>query len=119
MTGDYVDNIRENEEVGNQNLKDWTIYNIRIHNILDRYKIKVIYVSGNYAQWAVDIYNSKENHFLDYSFSYNRTKKNASDFFLRKIIKVIKLIAYYKMIIDTQYNGPPYGLIKKKSSLIY
>lgn len=82
---DYVDNIKENEEVGNPNLKDLAIYNASIRNILNWYKIKVVDDSWNHDQWAVDIYNSKENNFCYYCFNYNGTSiKNDSDFFWEK-----------------------------------
>ena len=71
--------------MGEQNLEDWKIYNITIKNKLRDKGFKVIDVSGNHDQWAVDSYDSKENNFLDNSFIYNRTNvKNESDFFFEK-----------------------------------
>ena len=86
MTGDYVDNSKEGEKFGLQNLEDWKMYNSTIVNVLKKKGFKVIDISGNHDQWAVDAFDSKENNFLDYSFVYNRTNiKNEEDFFLENI----------------------------------
>ena len=113
LTGDYVDNIKKGQKMGEQNSEDWKIYNITIKNKLKDKGFKVIDVSGNHDQWAVDSYDSKENNFLDNSFIYNRTNvKNESDFFLRKIKLNINNIDLNFMLIN-DYRYPvyrsPYG----------
>ena len=114
LTGDYVDNLKENERMGYQNLKDWEIYNTTISTLINRNKIKVIDVSGNHDQWAVDVYNSKENNFLDNSFIYNRTNiKNESDFFLRKIkLNINNVKLNFLLLNDYRFPvyRPPYGV---------
>ena len=114
LTGDYSNNVDENDEMGKQNLNDWKIYNDTIRTFIDRYKIKVIDVSGNHDQWAIDKYDSKENNFLDYSFIYNRTNiKNESDFFLRKIkLSINNIEINFLLLNDYRYPvyRPPYGL---------
>ena len=114
LTGDYVDNIDPDQEMGEQNLEDWKIYNITIKNRLEKKGFKVIDVSGNHDQWAVDTFNSEENNFLDNSFIYNRTNiKNESDFYLRKIDLNIDNNSMIFLLIN-EYNypvyRPPYGL---------
>jgi len=114
LTGDYVDNIKKGQKMGEQNLEDWKIYNITIKNKLKDKGFKVIDVSGNHDQWAVDSYDSKENNFLDNSFIYNNTNvKNESDFFLRKINLDIDNNSLTFLLIN-EYNypvfRPPYGV---------
>ena len=88
LTGDYVDNVKKGEKLGQQNLEEWKIYNTTIRNYLSKKGFKVIDVSGNHDLWALDSYDSKDNNFLGNSFIYNKYNvKNESDFFLR-IIKV-------------------------------
>jgi len=113
LTGDYVDNIKKEEDFSQQNLEEWKKYNTTIRTILLKERFKVIDVSGNHDQWAVDSYDSKENNFLDNSFIYNRTNvKNESDFFLRKIKLNINNIDLNFMLIN-DYRYPvyrsPYG----------
>ena len=74
LTGDYTDNVKKGENVGAQNLEEWKIYNSSIRSVLLKKGLKVIDISGNHDQWAVDKYDSEENHFLDNSFIYNRIK---------------------------------------------
>ena len=86
LTRDCVDNLKKGEKMGMQNLEDWKIYNETIISYLKEKCFRVLDVSGNHDQWAVDTFDSKENNFLDNSFIYNRTNvKNESDFFVRKM----------------------------------
>ena len=73
LTGDYVDNFDKKRRMGLQNLEDWKIYNSTIRDLFFQKGFKVIDISGNHDQWAVDEANSKENNFLDYSFAFNRS----------------------------------------------
>ena len=67
-------------------MEEWKIYNTTIRNILINKKFKVIDISGNHDQWAVDSYDSEDNNYLDNSFIYNRTNvKSETDFYLRNI----------------------------------
>ena len=85
MTGDYVDNSKQGEKMGIQNLEDWKMYNSTVRNVFKKKGFKVIDISGNHDQWAVNAFDSKENNFLDYSFIYNRTNiKDEDEFFCRK-----------------------------------
>ena len=114
MTGDYVDNIKQGENMGMQNLEDWKMYNSTIINVLKKKGFKVIDISGNHDQWAVDAFDSKENYFLDYSFIYNRTNiKNEDDFFCRKYkLNISNTELTFFLIHDYRYPvyRPPYGL---------
>ena len=114
LTGDYVDNLKKSEELGLQNLEDWKIYNKTIISYLKRKGLRVIDVSGNHDQWAVNEFNSKENHFLDNSFVYNRTNvKNKDDFFLRKIkVNINNIGLTFLLLNEYRYPvyRPPYGL---------
>ena len=64
MTGDYVDNNKQGEKMGMQNLEDWKMYNSTVVNVFKKKGFKVIDISGNHDQWAVDAFNSKENYFF-------------------------------------------------------
>ena len=114
LTGDYVDNIKEGQNMGCQNLDEWKIYNISIRSLLIKKGFKVIEVSGNHDQWAVDEVNSKENNYLDYSFTFNRINtKKESDFFLRKVkININNIELTFLLLNDYRYPvyRPPYGL---------
>ena len=114
MTGDYVDNIKKGENMGMQNLEDWKMYNSTIINVLKKKGFKVIDISGNHDQWAVDAFDSKENYFLDYSFIYNRTNiKDEEDFFCRKYkLSINNTELTFLLIHDYRYPvyRPPYGL---------
>ena len=134
LTGDYVDNVKVGQRVGIQNLDDWKIYNSSIRNVLLKKGFKVIDISGNHDQWAVDSFNSKENNFLDNSFIYNRTNvKSEEDFFLRRIkLNTNNIEMTFLLINDYRYPvyRPPYGadthttikqldLLEKKINSIY
>ena len=113
LTGDYVDNVKKGEEFSQQNLEEWKIYNTTIRNILINKKFKVIDISGNHDQWAVDSYDSEDNNYLDNSFIYNRTNvKSETDFYLRNIKLNINNINISFMLIN-DYRYPvfrsPYG----------
>jgi hypothetical protein len=114
LTGDYVDNVKKGEEVGYQNLEEWKMYNITIRGLLIKKGFNVIEVSGNHDQWGVDHVNSKENNYLDHSFTYNRTNThNEYDFFIRKIkINMDNMDFTFLLINDYRYPvyRPPYGL---------
>jgi len=114
MTGDYVDNIKQGENMGMQNLEDWKMYNSTIINVLKKKGFKVIDISGNHDQWAVDAFDSKENYFLDYSFIYNRINiKDEEDFFCRKYkLNISNTELTFFLIHDYRYPvyRPPYGL---------
>ena len=86
LTGDYVDNFDNTQQMGLQNLEEWKIYNTSIRGLFIKKGFKVIEVSGNHDQWAIDEFNSKDNNYLDYSFTFNRNNtKTESDFFVKKI----------------------------------
>ena len=113
LTGDYVDNVRKGQQMGEQNLEDWKMYNSIVKSLLLKKGFKVIDASGNHDQWAVYKFDSKENYFLDNSFIYNRTNvKNESDFFLRKIkLNINNMDINFLLINDYRYPvyRPPYG----------
>ena len=114
MTGDYVDNNKQGEKMGMQNLEDWKMYNSTVVNVFKKKGFKVIDISGNHDQWAVDAFNSKENYFLDYSFIYNRTNiKDEDEFFCRKYkLNIRNTELTFLLIHDYRYPvyRPPYGL---------
>ena len=116
LTGDYVDNFKKNKNLGYQNLQEWEIYNSTIRSILSKKGIKVIEVSGNHDQWAVDKFDSKENNYLDNSFSFNRyNTKTKEDFFMKKVnVNINKTNLTFLLINDYRYPvyRPPYGLEK-------
>ena len=113
LTGDYVDNLHKNQEMGMQNLEDWKIYNKTIKGLLIKKGFKVIDVTGNHDQWAIDKVTSKENNFLDNSFTFNRNNtKSESDFFLRKMkININNIDLTFLLINEYRYPvyRPPYG----------
>ena len=113
LTGDYVDNFKKGQKTGIQNSDDWKMYSSSIINVLKEKGFKVVDISGNHDQWAVDAFNSKENTFLDNSFIYNRKNvKNEEDFFCRKIkIKIDNTELAFLLINDYRYPvyRPPYG----------
>ena len=114
LTGDLVDNVKTGQDLGCQNLEEWKMYNMTIKGLLVKKGFKVIEVSGNHEQWGVDKYNSIENNYLDYSFTFNRTNvKNESDFFLRKInVNINNIDLTFLLLNDYRYPvyRPPYGL---------
>ena len=114
LTGDYVDNLHKSQEMGMQNLNDWKMYNTSILDILTKKGFKVIDVSGNHDQWAVDRVTSRENNYLDYSFTFNRENtKTELDFLLRKIkININNIDLTFFLINEYRYPvyRPPYGL---------
>ena len=114
MTGDYVDNTKQGEYMGMQNLEDWKMYNSTIINVLKKKGFKVIDISGNHDQWAVDTFDSKKNYFLDHSFIYNRTNiKDEDDFFCRKYkLNISNTELTFLLIHDYRYPvyRPPYGV---------
>ena len=116
MTGDYIDNFKKKQHFGFQNLKEWNIYNTTIRGLLFKKGIKVIEVTGNHDQWAVDKVNSKENNYLDNSFSFNRTDtKTEYDFFMRNIkVNINNINLTFLLINDYRYPvyRPPYGAEK-------
>ena len=113
LTGDYIDNVKKGENLGMQNLEEWKIYNSSIKNVLLKKGFKVVDISGNHDQWAVDKFDSEENHFLDNSFIYNRINtKNESDFFLKKIkLNINNNEMNFLLIHDYRYPvyRSPYG----------
>ena len=114
MTGDYVDNSKQGEKMGIQNLEDWKMYNSTVRNVFKKKGFKVIDISGNHDQWAVDAFDSKENNFLDYSFIYNGTNiKDEDEFFCRKYkLNISNTELTFLLIHDYRYPvyRPPYGL---------
>ena len=110
LTGDVVDNFRGEfhwHRVGIQNGDDWNIYNKSLQKLIS--KFPVIDVAGNHDVWAVDSVESKENHFLDNSFMFNRTSlKTENDFLLKKIV-----LFNLTFILFNDYRfptpRPPYG----------
>jgi hypothetical protein len=114
LTGDYLDNVKEGPYIGCQNLEEWNIYNMTIRGLLIKNGFKVLDVSGNHDQWGVDEVNSKENNYLDYSFSFNRTNtNNESDFFIRKVnVNISNINLTFLLLNDYRYPvyRPPYGL---------
>ena len=114
LTGDYVDNVKKGEELAQQNLEEWKIYNTTIRNSLLKKGFKVIDISGNHDQWTVSKYDSKENNFLYNSFIYSkRNVKNESDFFARKIkVNINNEILNFLLINDYRFPvyRSPYGL---------
>ena len=113
LTGDYIDNVKKGDNMGMQNLEEWKIYNSSIKNVLLKKGFKVVDISGNHDQWAVDKFDSEENHFLDNSFIYNRINtKNESDFFLKKIkLNINNNEMNFLLIHDYRYPvyRAPYG----------
>ena len=113
LTGDYVDNVKQGQRMGEQNLEDWKIYNSTVRNFLLKKGFKVVDISGNHDQWAVDKFDSEENHFLENSFIFNRTNvKSELDFFLRKIkLNINNIDINFLLIHDYRYPvyRPPYG----------
>ena len=114
LTGDYVDNFKAGQRLGGQNLEEWKIYNITIRTLLIKKGFKVLDVSGNHDQFGVDEFNSKENNYLDYSFSFNRTNtNNESEFFIRKMnININNINLTFLLINDYRYpvHRPPYSV---------
>ena len=124
MTGDYIDNFKKKQHFGFQNLKEWNIYNTTIRGLLFKKGIKVIEVTGNHDQWAVDKVNSKENNYLDNSFSFNRTDtKTEYDFFMRNIKvninKIINFMEEKEIFILTHYPVDRAWLLKSKKGNSY
>ena len=113
LTGDYVDNFKKGQKTGIQNLDDWKMYGSSIINVLKKKNFKVVDISGNHDQWAVDTFDSKENTFLDNSFIYNRANvKSEEDFFCRKYkLTVGNTDLTFLLINDYRYPvyRPPYG----------
>ena len=114
LTGDYVDNVKEGQYMGCQNLEEWKIYNMTIRGLLIKKGFKVLEVSGNHEQWGVDEVTSKENNYLDYSFTFNRTNtNNESDFFIRKVnVNISNINLAFLLLNDYRYPvyRPPYGV---------
>ena len=114
LTGDYVDNFKKGQKTGIQNSDDWKMYSSSIIKVLKEKGFKVVDISGNHDQWAVDAFNSKENTFLDNSFIYNRANvKSEEDFFCRKYkLTVGTTDLTFLLINDYRYPvyRPPYGI---------
>ena len=109
-SGDVVDSYERNywPKVGAQWISDWGIYSNTIRKNLSKFKI--IDVAGNHDLFAVDSLFSKNNNFLDYSFTYNRTNvKTFDDFIIRKINLFNEtFILYNEYRFPTTH--PPYGV---------
>ena len=113
ITGDLVDNYHKKLRLGLQNLDDWNIYNKTIKELFQQKNFNVIEISGNHEQWAVNRATSRENNYLDYSFTFNRNNtKNKLDFLLRKIkININNIDLTFLLFNDYRYPvyRPPYG----------
>ena len=84
-SGDVVDSYEESywPKVGSQWPYDWGIYAETIKKNISKFNI--IDVAGNHDLFAVDSLFSKNNHFLDHSFTFNRTNvKSYDDFVVKK-----------------------------------
>ena len=109
-SGDVVDSYEDSfwPKVGSQWKGDWDIYSNTIKKDLS--KFKVLDVAGNHDLFAVDSFDSKNNNFLDHSFTYNRSNlKNMDDFIVRKEHLFNEtIILYNEYIFPTTH--PPYGV---------
>ena len=50
LTGDYVDNVKKGQELGEQNLEEWKMYNTSIRSVILKKRFKVVDISGNHDQ---------------------------------------------------------------------
>jgi len=109
-SGDVVDSYEDSSwpKVGSQWPGDWGIYAGTIRKNLS--KFKNLDVAGNHDLFAVDSLFSKYNHYLDNSFTFNRTNvKTYDDFIIRKINLFNEtFILYNEYIFPTPH--PPYGV---------
>ena len=109
-SGDVVDSYEESywPKVGSQWPYDWGMYAETIKKNISKFNI--IDVAGNHDLFAVDSLFSKNNYFLDHSFTFNRTNvKNYDDFIVKKINMFNEtFILYNEYIFPTTH--PPYGV---------
>ena len=109
-SGDVVDSYEDSSwpKVGSQWPEDWGIYSETIKKNISKFKI--LDVAGNHDLFAVDSLFSKNNNYLDHSFTFNRTNvKNIDDFIIKKInIFNETFILYNEYIFPTTH--PPYGV---------
>ena len=109
-SGDVVDSYEESywPKVGSQWPGDWGIYAETIKKNIS--KFKVIDVAGNHDLFAVDSLFSKNNNFLDHSFTFNRTNvKSYDDFIIQKRYLFNEtFVLYNEYIFPTTH--PPYGV---------
>ena len=109
-SGDVVDSYEESywPKVGSQWPGDWGIYADTIKKNLSKFNI--IDVAGNHDLFAVDSLFSKNNNFLDHSFSFNRSNvKTFDDFIIKKEHFFNEtFILYNEYLFPTTH--PPYGV---------
>lgn len=107
LTGDYVDNYKNNSRVGTQNIEEWKIYNNAVRKQMSRFQI--IDVSGNHDLWGISSATSENNNFLKISNMFSSSNvKNDDDFFLKKV-KMFGLT--FLLLNDYRFPiiRPPYG----------
>ena len=109
-SGDVVDSYEESywPKVGSQWPSDWGIYAETIKKNLSKFKI--IDVAGNHDLFAVDSLFSKNNNFLDHSFSFNRSNVKTFDDFIIKKEHLFNetFILFNEYLFPTTH--PPYGV---------
>ena len=107
-SGDVVDSYEESywPKVGSQWPSDWGIYSETIKKNISKFKI--IDVAGNHDLFSIDSLLSKNNYFLDHSFSFNRTNVKTYDDFIIKKVKLFNetFLLYNEYIFPIP--RPPY-----------
>ena len=109
-SGDVVDSYEESfwPKVGSQWPGDWGIYAETIKKNISKFKI--IDVAGNHDLFALDSLLSKHNHFLDHSFSFNRSNVKTYDDFIIKKVNLFNetFLLFNEYIFPIPH--PPYGV---------
>ena len=88
ITGDIVDNYGKKEfpKIGKQTKGDWKMFRDIIEEELDNQPI--IDVAGNHDMFAIKSPISKENLYLKYSYTFNRTNTfTEEEFYCKKIVR--------------------------------
>ena len=118
ITGDLVDNYGGKTafpKVGRQTKRDWAYYRHLTTTLLGDNKT-ILDTAGNHDLFAVDSLFSEHNHFLDYSYTFNRSNTLTKESFLCKKV-VIKNLTF---VLINPYSfpivRPPYNFWSKPSS---
>ena len=102
ISGDMVDNYgaRHWPKIGRQILDDWNLWRKIVSE--EAGTMDFVDLAGNHDMWALDHPLSKEHHFMDYSYTFNRQNTNTEDEFYAKILEYRGM----KFVLVNPYRFP-------------
>lgn len=102
ISGDMVDNYgaRHWPKIGRQILDDWNLWRKIVSE--EAGTMDFVDLAGNHDMWALDHPLSKEHHFMDYSYTFNRQNTNTDDEFYAKILEYRGM----KFVLVNPYRFP-------------